>query len=93
MAHPYVSTPPISGRVYFALVLQALPYAIWSGVAGTLVGLALGALASLASLDTLDGIIVTLYTVAGFFIGTAIGIRPVFRELLAFHWSADVHAR
>lgn len=93
MAHPFVSTPQLSGRVYRAIVIQALPYAIWSGMIGTVVCAGLGTLASLASLDRIDGMIVTIYTVAGFLIGTAIGIRPVFRELMAFHWSADVHAR
>jgi len=93
MAHPFVSTPQLSGHVYRAIVMQALPYAICTGVIGTLVGLALGTLASLASLDKIHLMIVAIYTVAGFLIGTAIGIRPVFRELMAFHWSADVHAR
>jgi hypothetical protein len=93
MAHPFVSTPQLSGRVYRAIVLQALPYAIMTGVIGTLGGLVLGTLASLASLDKVHGTIVALYTVAGLIIGTVIGIRPVFRELMAFHWSADVHAR
>jgi hypothetical protein len=93
MARSFISTPQLSGRVYRAIVMQALPYAVCMGVIGTLVGLFLGTLASLASLDKIYGMILALYTVAGFLIGTAIGIRPVFRELMAFHWSADVHAR
>lgn len=93
MAQPFVSTPQLSGRVYRAIVIQALPYAICMGVIGTLAGLVLGTVASLASLDKIHATIVALYTVAGFLIATGIGIRPVFRELMAFHWSADVHAR
>ena len=93
MAHPMVSTPQLSGRVYRAIVMQALPYAIWTGAIGTFVGVVIGTLASLAAIDKVDGMIMTIYTVAGFLIGSAIGIRPVFRELMAYHWSADVHAR
>ena len=93
MSLPFMSTPQLSGRVYRAIVMQALPYAIWTGAIGTLVGVAIGALASLAAIDKIDGMIMAIYTVAGFLIGLAIGIRPVFRELMAFHWSADVHAR
>lgn len=93
MAHPFMSTPQLSGRVYRAIVLQALPYAIWTGAIGTLVGVAIGTLASLAAIDTVDGMIMAIYSVAGLVIGLVIGIRPVFRELMAFHWSADVHAR
>ena len=93
MAHPFVTTPQLSGRVYRAIVMQALPYAVWTGAIGMLVGVAIGALASLAAIDKVDGMIMTIYTVAGLLIGLAIGIRPVFRELMAYHWSADVHAR
>lgn len=93
MAHPMVSSPQLSRRVYRAIVMQALPYAVWTGAIGTLVGVVIGTLASLAAIDKVDGMIMTIYTVAGFFIGSAIGIRPVFRELMAYHWSADVRAR
>ena len=93
MARSFISTPQLSGRVYRAIVMQALPYAIWTGAIGTLVGVGIGTLASLAAIDKVDGMIMTIYTVMGLLIGLAIGIRPVFRELMAFHWSADVHAR
>jgi hypothetical protein len=93
MAHQVFSTPHLSGRVYRAIVFQALPYALFMGAVGTIVGLGLGSLASLASLDKIHLPILALYAVAGLLIGTAIGIRPAFRELMAFHWSADVHAR
>lgn len=88
-----MSTTPLSGRVYRAIVMQALPYAIWSGAVGTLVGTMIGLVASVAAIDKIDMMIAAIYIVAGFIIGTVIGIRPVFRELMAFHWSADVHAR
>ena len=93
MAHPMMSTTPLSGRVYRAIVWQALPYAIWSGAVGTLVGTMIGLVASVAAIDQIDMMIAGIYIVAGFIIGTVIGIRPVFREVMAFHWSADVHAR
>lgn len=93
MAHPMMSTPHLSGRVYRAIVMQALPYAVWTGAIGTLVGVVMGTLASLAAIDKVDGMIMSIYTIAGLLIGLAIGIRPVFRELMAYHWSADVHAR
>lgn len=93
MAHPFMSTPQLSGRVYRAIVMQALPYAIWTGAIGSLIGVAIGTLASLAAIDTVDGMIMAIYTVAGLLIGLAIGIRPVSREVITFHWSADVHAR
>lgn len=93
MAHPVIATTPLSGRVYRAIVWQALPYAISSGAIGTLVGALIGVIASVAAIDKVDMMIAGIYIVAGFIIGTVIGIRPVFRELLAFHWSADVHAR
>ena len=93
MAQPVMSTTPLSGRVYRAIVWQALPYAIWSGAVGTLIGTMIGLVASVAAIDKIDMMIAAIYIVAGFVIGTVIGIRPVFREVLAFHWSADVHAR
>ena len=93
MAQPVMSTTPLSGRVYRAIVWQALPYAIWSGAIGTLIGTMIGLVASVAAIDKIDMMIAAIYIVAGFVIGTVIGIRPVFREVLAFHWSADVHAR
>ena len=93
MAHPATSTPPLSGRVYRAIVWQALPYAVSCGAIGTLLGGFIGVIASVSAIDEVDMMIAGIYIVAGVVIGTVIGIRPVFRELMAFHWSADVHAR
>lgn len=93
MTHAHFPARPLGGRVYRAILSQALPYVIYSGLAGATIGAVLGIVASIASLDGLYTPIVTLYTVAGVIIGTAVAIRPVFRELLAFHWSADVHGK
>jgi hypothetical protein len=93
VAHAHFPTRPLGGRVYRAILSQALPYMVYCGLAGATVGVLLGIVASIASLDSMYTPIILLYTVAGLVIGTAVGIRPVFRELLAFHWSADVHGR
>ena len=93
MAHPHIDSRPLSGRVYRAVLSQALPYVIYGALIGAGFGAFLGLLASLASVDSITLPIVSLYAAAGFVIGTAVGIRPVFHELLAFHWSADVHGR
>ena len=93
MAHAHFDTRPLGGRVYRAVLSQALPYIVYSGLIGAVVGAVLGTLASIASMDDFYTPIITLYTVTGLIIGIAVGIRPVFRELLAFHWSADVHGK
>ena len=90
MAHPHMYSRPLSGRVYRAIFSQALPYVVYAALAGAIFGAFLGALASMLSLGTMNIPLLVLYTSAGVIIGTAVAIRPVFHELLAFHWSADV---
>ena len=86
-----VSLPPRArdDRVCRAIVSHALPYIATIGLIGLIFGIMFGVLASLISMSSLDLPIIALYAITGLLIGTAVAIRPVFRELAVFRWTTD----